>query len=263
VSRAFTLIELLVVISIIALLIGLLLPTLATARTAARDIACSSNLRQIGIAVFSYEADHDLLPAGVSDPTPSYRDWTFTLADEYMGGSSSATAQQREKVLLCPTAVSFGYPADDKNHYTAHPRLMPNVTLVDGYYGGSRRFQQYRSDQVEDASEKILISDGVQVPTAAGDPYISEPIALRLFDYAVIQPWRSNRGLIGNATTDYSRVIEIGNANLGTNTDTNANRFYYRFRHGSDEIMNGLHLDGHVEGYNESVTLGNVYLRSP
>lgn len=51
---AFTLIELLVVISIIALLIGLLLPALAGAREAARQTACLSNQRQIGIALESY-----------------------------------------------------------------------------------------------------------------------------------------------------------------------------------------------------------------
>jgi len=64
----FTLIELLVVIAIISILAAILFPVFATAREKARQSACASNMKQLGLAVVQYEQDND-------ETTPSGGDW--------------------------------------------------------------------------------------------------------------------------------------------------------------------------------------------
>ncbi|MEM8736930.1 MAG: DUF1559 domain-containing protein [Planctomycetota bacterium] len=84
----FSLIELLVVISIIALLIGLLLPSLASARETARSIQCSSRMRQLAMAADIYATDHDgQYPTRNVSPR-----WPAQFQPTY----------QAEEILLCP-----------------------------------------------------------------------------------------------------------------------------------------------------------------
>ena len=64
-KTGFTLVELLVVISIIAVLLGILLPAMSMARGTAKRTICASNIRQLALACISYANDHNsFLPLG-------------------------------------------------------------------------------------------------------------------------------------------------------------------------------------------------------
>jgi len=65
IKKAFTLVELLAVISIIAILLGILLPALGASRSMAQRTVCASNIRQCSVACQLYAHDYDgFLPLG-------------------------------------------------------------------------------------------------------------------------------------------------------------------------------------------------------
>ena len=70
--RGFTLVELLVVVAIVALLAAILFPVFASARGKARQAACLSNLRQIGIAMALYAQDNDDQFPYAADPSDQH-----------------------------------------------------------------------------------------------------------------------------------------------------------------------------------------------
>ncbi len=111
-ARGFTLIELLVVISIIALLIGILLPVLSGARNSARQMDCLSRQKQLGLIYQIHMDDHKsyMIP-----PTVGGNLWSWYLSTKYPDGTNQPKAKDlpvTNSLLVCSSdAEPYGAPA--------------------------------------------------------------------------------------------------------------------------------------------------------
>jgi prepilin-type N-terminal cleavage/methylation domain-containing protein len=122
-ARGFTLIELLVVVAIIALLISILLPSLARAREMAKRTVCDANLKGIGTATHTYAASNQnqfMMARSKGNPTatqtnPVYQDGTAT-ENLYMLVRGSKTCTP--KTFICPSSEDTPLDAIDWNTRT-------------------------------------------------------------------------------------------------------------------------------------------------
>jgi prepilin-type N-terminal cleavage/methylation domain-containing protein/prepilin-type processing-associated H-X9-DG protein len=108
-AQGFTIIELLIVLAIIAVLIGLLLPAVQAARESARRLACTNNLKQIGLALHHYESTHRCFPAAGYYPRRS------TSPDTYSAQARLLSYVEQSNLYL---SIDFGLPA------TSQPKVV-------------------------------------------------------------------------------------------------------------------------------------------
>lgn len=236
--KGFTLIELLVVVAIITLLIAILLPSLNRAVLIAEKATCMSNMRQIGIAFRSYQAEH----SGYSHNAPNHGHWKNITGDPladpdepwidpndglaYWGVIYGQYMDYQIRTFRCPSAGDV----DDWWH-NDQPRYQYST------YGLNKLVSNTSLTAVNHASDRILFQDAAeQLMDDNGDNWSITPShGINLYQWRVTwigtwpQGWR-----------EYFRHMNYGNAlyydlHAGDHQETTGEDVPRRWYTGSDD----------------------------
>jgi len=222
----FTLIELIVVVSIIALLVGILLPALGKSRSVARRVQCMAKMVSVGNAMVMYTSEHDeYFPPSVhsfsiADPVAA---WDVQLAP-YLGYTALAADPLSVNIFTSPELVQlrstlYRCPEDERD------QPVPSFAPPDSYlsYGKSVYFE-LRPDS-PDPQEAVVLGGNtwwrtLDIPRPSATVMFGE-IAGGAFgvDHIMAHFWKIGRTEPGDGLD----LIRHGSASNYTYTDGHAN----------------------------------------
>lgn len=213
-SRAFTLLELLVVVAIIAVLLGILIPTLAGAREAGRSAGCLSNLRQTMIICRVYaDANKGAGPA-IGVPYGTLPNWALVVQSEAGNpGTTTAELYRERSLLVCPSA-NAAYGGGMTRTYAMNATGLAGRPGDPSNYDAAPTF--IRFDLVTRTSDVPLIVDSARGPNVPVPSRTASVMDFRNDDHvALLGRWHRpkarpfNAGMFDGSARAHDEVREL------------------------------------------------------
>jgi len=236
--RGFTLIELLVVIAIIAILAAILFPVFAKVREKARQTACASNMKQLGLAIIQYKEDYDEVYPG------AWKQYNTTLRTEWE--EMIYPYVKSAQVYDCPDQTTTA-SNDSTQSCVSNPDTCKTTTTYSynavAYYGAD--------------TGTTLENIGVPEPGnsdeyGATDAVLTEPTNTILLTEANFSHGGQDNTWTGNET-DFNGNDYAGNPWLGSaTTASNVNELH-------TNGLNVLWYDGHVKWARNTLDVTTTY----
>ncbi len=227
--RGFSLIELLVVISIVALLISLLLPSLNSARAIAQSAKCMANERQISIATRAYSTENkEYWPistyAMCTHPEHSTALWATVVAhygnnpynteyptnatlfpDAAKFTSYTETKKNRQGILKCPSSIStntWGGPTSVSYGYNGH---AGGLGVNDWFtYDWLASYGPITGPSIKRNYGRIRTSDIIR---ATNTVHVADMVTQGSYEYVAYQLGTGPAALLGIHTNETSNIL--------------------------------------------------------
>jgi prepilin-type N-terminal cleavage/methylation domain-containing protein/prepilin-type processing-associated H-X9-DG protein len=178
-SAAFTLIELLVVIAIISILAAILFPVFAQARESAREAQCSSNMRQLGLAMRMYITDYDEVwfpGLSISQQGPS-----FSPQQPWIGYDNLKTANEPAANPIKPGALDVYIKNEGVKRCPSMPRSW-QLSYALNFFSPEKTSDYYTTNPAAKGNEfgpacrtNVIDPSGIPVWLGGGDSEVEEP----------------------------------------------------------------------------------------
>ena len=207
----FTLIELLVVIAIIAILAGMLLPALSRARDTAKGISCANNFKQLGIGISNYSADYD-----------DYLTWAaagnfdnvYNQVLPYLGKDKLSDTNSSVKTINNDSRI-FLCPSEKRDPNKAWVKIGDSSGYVKHNYGADQHVMG------------LVTGTSTRLPPLRAGKVRKASLAMLMTEYL-------------NTTVSGGGIAMDG---------WTANNFLYVVKRHSNNNVNVLYVDGHVDSF--------------